>query len=252
MGEHMKAMIYAAGLGTRLRPLTNDKPKAMVEAAGKPLLEWAILRLISFGYTQIIINVHHFGQSIVDFITQKESFGIEIMISDERDQLLDTGGGLKNASVYFQDDRAPFLLTNVDILTDMDLWDFRKIHEKSNALATLAVRNRTTSRYLLFDQKNQLCGWKNVRTNELKISKPTTENPNPLAFSGIQMVDPSIFPLISEEGVFSTIPLYLRLAQNHTIIGHNHDQDFWLDVGKPEQLAEGDFILRQGVKKILH
>ena len=248
----MKAMIFAAGLGTRLRPMTDDRPKAMVEVAGKPLLEWAILRLISFGYSQVIINVHHYGQSIVDFITQKQQFGIEIMISDERDVLLDTGGGLKKASVYFQDDRAPFLLTNVDILTDMDLQAFRNFHTKSNALVTLATRNRDTSRYLLFDQNHRLCGWKNVRTNETKISIPKDNPLNPLAFSGIQMVAPSIFSLITEEGTFSTIPLYLRLAQNHLLQGYPHDQDFWMDVGKPNELAEADLILRQNVKKILH
>ncbi len=237
----MKSMLFAAGLGTRLRPLTNDRPKAMVEVKGKPLLQWALERLIAAGSNQIIVNVHHYADMIVDFIKSKNSFGVQIEISDEREKVLETGGGLKKAQWFF-DDVDPFLVCNVDVLTNMDLAAFYNNHLKTNALATLAVRHRATSRYLLFDNKNRLVGWQNVKTGEVRsrldLRKMDLSN---LAFSGIHAISPSIFDLMPAEDKFSIIEVYLKAMEKETILGHPHDDDFWLDVGKPEALetAEG-------------
>jgi len=235
-------MIFAAGLGTRLRPLTDHTPKALVEVGGKSLLEHNILRLKHFGYTQIIINVHYLGHMIVDFLQKNNSFGIDIHISDESDKLLDTGGGLKKAISYLQGEKS-FLVCNVDILSDIDLNALRLFHEKEEALATLAIQSRTTSRYLLFDENMQLCGWENIKTGEKIITQNTDNQLNNLAFSGIQMIHPRIFEQIEEEGVFSTIPMYLRLSQQEKIIGFRHDKGQWIDVGKIEHFKKAEDIL---------
>ncbi len=236
----MKSIIFAAGLGTRLRPMTNDRPKAMVKVKGKTLLQRAIERLKMAGSEEIIINVHHYAGMIEDFIKSNDSFGIRIEISDEREQVLETGGGLKKAQWFF-DDQSPFLVCNVDILTNMNLTSFYEFHLESNALATLAVRNRPTSRYLLFDQKMQLVGWKNTKTNQirshLRIQPSNLPAFQSLAFSGIHVLSPRIFDYMLPEDKFSIIEVYLRAMQRETILGFRHDEDFWLDVGKPASLT---------------
>lgn len=240
----MKAMIFAAGLGTRLRPLTNDTPKALVEVGGKSLLEHNMLKLKHFGYTQLIINVHYLGHKIVSFLEQKNNFGLDIIISDESDKILDTGGGLKKAAPYLKGENS-FLVCNVDVISDLDLNALRHFHEKENALATLAVRKRKTSRYLLFDNHMQLSGWKNVKTDEKIITQHPENELSEFAFSGIQMMHPRIFEQIDEEGVFSTIPMYLRLSQHEKILGYRHDTGHWIDVGKFEHFEEAEDTLRK-------
>lgn len=231
----MKAIIFAAGLGTRLRPLTDTRPKALIEINGVPLLEIAVRNLIKNGFLEIIINVHHFGEQILDFLKTRDNFGINIAISDERDFLLDTGGGLKKAAWFLRDE--PFLAFNSDILTDMDLKAFYEFHNRSNALATLAVRDRESSRYLQFDPENKLCGWKNIKTGEVRTSRDAG-SPRNLAFSGIHVMHPDIFKLMPDENRFSIIDVYLEAAKKYDILAYPHDEDLWLDVGKPDALKK--------------
>jgi len=228
----MKAMIFAAGLGTRLKTLTEHKPKALVECNGRTLLEYAILKLKYSGFSELVVNVHHYSEQIIDFINSHD-FGIPIHISDETSQLLDTGGGLLNAK-QFLDGKEPFLVCNVDILSTIDFQKMIAFHNQYNALATLAVSDRKTSRYLLFDTENQLCAWENCNTQEKKIVLPR-EKYIPLAFSGIQIVSPKIFDFITESGKFAIMDLYLRLAKSQPIIAYDHTGDFWLDIGKFEE-----------------
>lgn len=240
----MKAMILAAGLGTRLRPLTNRKPKALIEINKIPLLEIVIKGLKLYDFNEIIINVHHFADQIIGFLKEKNNFGIDIKVSDETDLLLSTGGGLKKASWFFNDSK-PFLVHNVDILSDIDLKQFYEVHINSEALATLAVRNRQSSRYLLFDNDNNLCGWKNIKTNKVKIAKRSKSDLIPLAFSGIHIINTSIFNLMPEQHVFSMIDVYLNLAANYSIKEFNHDSSMWIDIGTKESLIEAVKILNQ-------
>ncbi len=237
-------MIFAAGLGTRLRPLTNDRPKALVEVQGKPLLEWAILRLQHFGYTDIVINAHHFAEQIFEFVESINHFELQITISHEQDLLLNTGGGLLKAAPLLASDKA-ILVANVDILTSLDLNAFRQYHEQQQALATLAIRKRETSRYLLFDPDQRLVGWTNVKTGAIKLPTGAVEASAKWGFSGIHMIEPRLLSLIQQEGVFSIIDVYLNLLTSERIMGYPHDGDFWLDVGKPESLrvAENDWVI---------
>lgn len=233
----MKAMIFAAGLGTRLRPLTNHKPKALVEIKGTPLLELVIRRLIHFGFDDIIINVHHFADQIIAFVKLKNKFGVKIQISDERHQLLETGGGLKYAQSFFQDSQA-FLVCNADIISDLDLKLMYDQHLVNDALATLAVRHRSTSRYLIFDKETQvLQGWLNTKNGDMKMRRHGADALQLLAFSGIHIISPSIFDFMPNEEKFSIIDVYLKAAKTEKIIAYRHDDSFWLDVGKPESLA---------------
>jgi NDP-sugar pyrophosphorylase family protein len=238
----MKAMIFAAGLGTRLKPHTDNKPKALVEVKNTPLLEIAISRLKNSGFNEIIINVHHFADMIIDFLKRKNNFNIRIEISDERDLLLDTGGGLKKASWFFDDGKS-FLIHNVDVLSNIDLNKLYQLHINSDSIVTLAVRNRITQRYLLFDKENILCGWKNAKTGEIKITHQSKSQLYPMANSGIQIINPQIFSLMPKEKVFSIIKLYLKLAIDHKITAFNHDDSYWLDLGKKENLAEAENII---------
>ncbi len=235
----MKAMILAAGRGTRLRPLTNYQPKALVKVAEVPLLEMAIRRLIHFGCKDIIINVHHFGDQIIHFLQKKDHFGINIVISDEQDELLDTGGGLKKAAHFF-DDGKPFLLCNTDILSDLDLGTFYQDHCKSNALATLAVQRRDTSRYLIFDQEMVLNGWANVKTGEIKLPKTTSKRLLMLAFSGLHVIDPRFFDFMPEEKSFSIIDTYLEASKSETIRAYRCDEKKWIDVGRVSSLENAE------------
>ncbi|NOX45428.1 MAG: nucleotidyltransferase family protein [Chlorobi bacterium] len=236
----MKAMIFAAGLGTRLQPLTNDKPKALVQVNGKTLLENAINKIIRAGINEVIINVHHFAHQVIDFVKEKNSFGIDIRFSDESGKLLDTGGGLKKAS-WFLKGGEPFLIYNVDILSDIDLRQMISFHKENKVLVTLAVRERKTSRYLLFDEVFTLCGWQNVKTGEKKIpvAKPDLK---PFAFSGIHIIEPAIFNLMTESGRFSIIDVYLRLAKECKILGYDHSETQWFDLGRIENLKEAEKV----------
>jgi NDP-sugar pyrophosphorylase family protein len=237
----MKAMILAAGLGTRLRPLTNDRPKALVEVDGKTLLEITLLRLQKFGVHDVIINVHHFADSIVDYLRANQNFGTHIQISRE-EVLLDTGGGLKKVARFFLDTSPgvdePFILHNVDVISSIDLQQMLQFHRKHRPLATLAVQDRETSRYLLFDDQPSLCGRRAGRNGNSEQVRPCPE-PQALAFSGIHIISPRIFSLLNEEGSFSIINSYLRLAsQGEKILAFRADEYYWLDLGRPENVAK--------------
>ncbi len=229
----MKGMILAAGLGTRLKPFTEKHPKALLPINGKTLLQRNIEYLQLFNVKDVIVNVHHFAAQIKDAVLQNNGWGSNIIISDESDEVVETGGGLKKAAVYLEDSSDPFILMNADMLTDLNIAEVNKLHLQTNVLATLAVTNRSTSRYLLFDENNFLCGWLNEKTGEQK-GKPG----NKKAFSGIHIISPQIFKLIKEEGKFSMIDLYLRLAAEGCKINfYDHSHGKLLDVGKPESVA---------------
>jgi N-acetyl-alpha-D-muramate 1-phosphate uridylyltransferase len=226
----MKAMILAAGLGTRLKPFTDLHPKALFEIEGCTLLEHAVNHLKSAGIKDVIINVHHFADQIIDYIHLHDNFGLNIAISDETGELLETGGGLKEAAWFFNDcDGA--IVRNADILSDLDLMKMAGVHRNSGSLATLAVRNRPTSRYFLFDDRMNLCGWENQATGERLLIRDAVSCA-PFAFSGIQILDPGVFPMITEVGKFSLTDLYLRLAATHNISGYLEDGKVWKDVGR--------------------
>lgn len=234
-------MIFAAGLGTRLRPLTENRPKALLEVDGKALLEITIRRLKHFGIREVVVNIHHFGELILGFLERHQHFGIDISISDERRLLLDTGGGLKKASAHFQD--APFLVHNVDILSSIDLQELYEAHLASGALATLAVRGRPSSRHLLFDEQGRLAGWRHNRTGEQRISRPAQEY-TPLAFSGIYVLSPRIFQFMPGQDVFSIIDVFLEAAKRETLLAFRHDESLWLDVGKAEALEKAEALIK--------
>jgi NDP-sugar pyrophosphorylase family protein len=230
-------MILAAGLGTRLRPLTNDRPKALVEINGRTLLEITLARLRSFGISEVVVNVHHFADLVVDYLNTNGNFGMRIEISRE-DVLLDTGGGFKKVARFFLDGQAdgPFLLHNVDVISNIDFQLMFERHVESNALATLAVQSRSSSRQLLFDNDSLLCGRKSddAAAEIVRAAPPYC----PLAFCGIHVISSRIFPLLTEAGVFPIIPAYLRLAaQGEKILGFRADKYDWKDLGTPENLT---------------
>lgn len=235
-------MIFAAGLGTRLRPVTESIPKALIEVGGKPMIERVILNLKSAGVTEIIINLHHFPEKIKSFLEAKNHFGIKIKYSLEVGQPLETGGGLQKASWFF-DDGKPFFLHNVDILSNIDLKKMMDFHLKSNPLAMLFVQNRTSLRYLMFNEKMHLCGWTNKKTGETIISKDSTHL-SELAFNGIHVIDPKIFKFFNMEGKFSIIPEYLSLSKNHDIIAYPENTAAYLDIGKPESLKKAELLIK--------
>lgn len=228
-------MILAAGLGTRLKPFTNHHPKALATVHGKTLLQRNIAYLTSFGIHDIIVNVHHFADQIISHVRENNGFGADVSFSDETDSVLETGGGLVKASGFLKDSD-PFILMNVDVLTDLDLNEMLKAHRKQNPVATLAVTLRNTSRYLLFDESDLLCGWENVVSREQKISR-TAANYIQKAFSGIHIIAPKIFDLIEWTGKFSMIDVYLALAKGQSIYGYDHTGTKFVDVGKPESIA---------------
>jgi len=237
-----KAMILAAGLGTRFKPWTDQHPKALARVNGKSLLQRNVEYLQGHGIDDIVINVHHFAGQIIEALTANRGWGSRFTISDETDTVLETGGGLMKASPLLED--GPFVLMNVDILTDMDLGAMIDAHFRKSPLATLAVTNRITSRYFLFDERDELCGWRNVKTGEERLARsggaisgsatPGSGGLVQKAFSGIHVIDPAIFPLITRTGKFSTIDMYLDLASRHVIRGFDHSQSRLIDVGKPE------------------
>ena len=291
----MKAMILAAGLGTRLRPLTDNRPKALVEIAGRTLLEITLSRLRPFGVREAIINVHHFADMIVGYLKAKKNFGMRIEVSRE-DVLLDTGGGLKKAALFFLEDSSrtasssgdssrlelPFLLHNVDVISNIDLHRMVQFHMKNHALATLAVQARDTSRYLLFNDQLQLCGRRSSggpqvtpTPNEAasagefsrrrglqpprnppqakRASAPEAPNKQdqqflPLAFSGIHVISPRLLPMLTEDGVFSIIDTYLRLAaQGENILAFRADEYYWRDLGTPADLTQAARDLKERI-----
>lgn len=233
----MQAFILAAGLGTRLQPLTNHLPKALVQVQGQPLLKIAIDNLVRQGVTHIVVNVHHFADMVCNYL-QNQHWDIPISISDERGQLLDTGGGLKKASPLFSKDD-PILIYNVDILSHLDLSKLLRKHTDSMALATLVVSQRATSRYLLFDTHEQLIGWENKQTGEAKWVHSVAENYLELAFDGIALIEPQLLNLLPpSNNPYSIIPSYLEIAKNHSINYFELNPKDWLDVGKPQTLSQ--------------
>ncbi len=235
----MKAIILAAGLGTRLKPFTDKHPKALAIVNKKTILERNILFLSSFGIKDIIINVHHFAGQIIDFIKANKGFGSNISFSDETNEVLETGGGIKKARWFFEKDIEPFVVMNVDILTDMNLNQMILQHEANNPIATLAVTSRKASRYFLFDKSGNLCGWQNVKTGKKKISREVSDYFQK-AFSGIHIISPNIFPLIKMEGKFSMVDVYLELSKTHTIASFDHSNSRFIDVGKPESILKAE------------
>jgi NDP-sugar pyrophosphorylase family protein len=243
----MRAMVLAAGLGTRLRPLTNDRPKALVEIDGRSLLEIALARLRSFDITDVIVNVHHFADKIVDYLKGHDNFGMNIAISRE-EVLLDTGGGLKKASHFFLQGSAdePFIVYNVDVLSSINLSCIVDAHRSGEALATLAVQHRDSSRLLLFDQDSQLCG-RQSRGAAPEIVRPASEIRS-LAFCGIHVISPRIFSSMNETGVFPIVPVYLRLSgQGERVVGFPADDYYWRDLGRRESLEQAARDLREKV-----
>jgi NDP-sugar pyrophosphorylase family protein len=246
----MKAMVLAAGLGTRLRPLTNDRPKALVEIADRSLLEITLARLRGFGIREVIVNVHHFADLVVAYLKAHDNFGMRIEISRE-EVLLDTGGGLKKAGWFFLEDSSrgdePFLLHNVDVISTIDPMKMVEAHKANRALATLAVRKRESSRQLLFDEHQQLCGRRAGRDKEPEIARPAPHL-DPLAFSGIHVISPRLFALMKEEGIFSIVDCYLRLAASgEAITAFRTDEYYWRDLGKPADLQQAAQDVEQRV-----
>ena len=242
----MKAMIFAAGLGTRLKPLTDNLPKALVPIAGKPLLEHVIIKLKAAGYNELIINVHHFPDLIIDFLEQNYNFGIKIVVSDERDELLDTGGAIRKAAWFF-DDGQPFLVHNVDILSNLDLNELYQSHLKSQSLATLVVSKRNTFRYLLFDDNNQLCGWVNEKTGE---TKPAEINDllsyNKLAFAGVQMFSVEVLSLMEKlTPKFSIMDFYLSNTTTQKMCAFVPTNFKMIDVGKLNVLEDAERFVNE-------
>jgi mannose-1-phosphate guanylyltransferase len=249
----MKAMVLAAGLGTRLRPLTHDRPKALVEVGGRSLLEITLTRLRDFGINDVIINVHHYADMVVEYVRAAGNFGMHIEFSRE-DVLLDTGGGLKKAAWFLGGDSSanqdePFILHNVDVISSIDLHRMFQQHKESAALATLAVQQRTTSRYLLFDEHGQLCGRRFVKEEKTEIAL-LAQQMSELAFSGIHVISPRIFPLLTEDGVFSIVPAYLQLAaQGEKIAAFRADKYYWRDLGRPENIRQAEEDMKANLVK---
>lgn len=235
----MKAMVLAAGLGTRLKPLTDSRPKALVEIAGRSLLQITLLRLRDYGIHDVIVNVHHFADMIIDYLKANDNFSMRIAVSRE-DVLLDTGGGLKKADWFFLQDGndEPFLLHNVDVISTIDFGRMVDFHVKSRALATLAVKDRETSRPLLFDERLLLCG---------RGPAPDPQKSS-LAFSGIHVISPRLLPMMTEDGPFSIIPLYLEAAaRGERILGFRADEYYWRDLGKPNDLTQAAEDIKRGL-----
>ena len=238
----MKAMILAAGTGTRLQPLTDETPKALIPVRGIPMLEHVVMKIKAAGFTQIIINIHHLGQQIIDFLASKDNFGMDIRISDERKYLLDTGGAIKQAKEFLDSDK-PFLVHNVDIFSGADLNAMYDTHIRSSSLATLLVSQRQTSRQLLFNKEDRLCGWRNRETGEVKSYYPTFDPSIYLeyAFGGIHVISPAIFNHLEDwTGKFSIINFYLSICHKspiHLYAGNNLP---WIDVGTLKGLEEAE------------
>jgi len=241
----MKALLFCAGLGTRLMPLTKDKPKALVEINDKTLLQWNLEKLKAAGIDQVFVNVHHFGDLIIDFLKENNNFGMQIVISDESPKLLDTGGGLKKVSAKL-DQNENLLIHNVDIISSLNLNDLMDYHIAENASATLAVRSRQTSRYLIIDDDSfELMGWTNIKTGELKLSRISSNTVTNFAFNGIHIINSKAFQHLPDEEVFSIIDFYLELAKHQKVIAYPDLDTNWVDVGKPENIPHAEKLLIQ-------
>ena len=246
----MKAMIFAAGLGSRLKPLTDTMPKALVPVAGCPMLEHVILKLKASGFTEIVINIHHFGEQIIDFLKTNNDFGLTIHISDERDRLLDTGGGIRKARLFFENSGEPFLVHNVDIRSDMNLKELYDFHMQSGSVATLLASRRTTSRYLLFDTERKLRGWINKDTGQVKPEGFHYDESlyREYAFSGIHVFSPAVFRLMEAprwEGKFSIMDFYLATCGQTDYSGYLAEKLELIDIGKPETLARAEEFVKK-------
>lgn len=246
----MKAMIFAAGLGSRLKPLTDTMPKALVPVAGCPMLEHVILKLKASGFTEIVINIHHFGEQIIDFLKTNNDFGLTIHISDERDRLLDTGGGIRKARLFFENSGEPFLIHNVDILSDMNLKELYDFHMQSGSVATLLASRRTTSRYLLFNTERKLRGWINKDTGQVKPEGFHYDESlyREYAFSGIHVFSPAVFRLMEAprwEGKFSIMDFYLATCGQTDYSGYLAEKLELIDIGKPETLARAEEFVKK-------
>lgn len=240
-------MIFAAGLGTRLRPLTDTMPKALVKVGGVPMLQRVILNLKKAGCDRILVNVHHFPDMIIDFLNSMQNFGIDIAVSDERDRLLDTGGGIAKAAKWLDVDE-PFIVHNADILTTLDLKTIYERHEASKSEATLLVSARTTSRYLLFDDRMRMNGWINDSTKEVKPAGLPYETLDKYAFNGIHVISPSLLPAITaykeKDEPFSIMEFYINSCRERSITGYLPTADYsWFDIGKPVSLAQAESYL---------
>ncbi len=229
-------MILAAGLGTRLKPVTNNIPKALVEVGGKTMLERTICHLKQYGFDELIINLHHFPDKIKAYLEAHYHFDTNITFLEEKTELLDTGGGLKHASWFFNDN-SPFLIHNVDVLSDLNLRNVYEHHRNQNALATLVVQERKTSRYLLFDAQNRLCGWENTK-NGRKVVIHENKNLRRLAFSGIHMANPLLFEHMPSGNVFSIMEVYMKAAETENIVAYQDYESHWFDIGNLENLKK--------------
>lgn len=239
----MKALLFAAGLGTRLKPFTDHHPKALAEVAGKTLLEHNIRYLQGFGIRDVVVNVHHFAEQIEEVLLRNDNFGSHVEISDERAEVLETGGGLLKALPLLRAEES-FVVMNVDVLTNLNLDTLIATHKVNGNDATLAVMHRKSSRYLLFDESLQLCGWRNEKTGGEKLPR-ATGSLTPFAFTGIQILSRHLVEAIPQSGKFSLIEAYLALANSHRICGYDHTGDVFLDVGKPEALLAAEVLLAE-------
>jgi NDP-sugar pyrophosphorylase family protein len=247
----MKAMIFAAGLGTRLKPITDERPKALVPVSGKPLLQHIIEKLVASGFTEVIINVHHFAGQIIQFLQDNNNFNIDIRISDESGMLLDTGGGIRKVSHFFNDGK-PFLVHNVDILSNADLTELYNYHVQKGGISTLLVSHRQTSRYLLFNEENTLEGWVNDLTGEIKTPFPdlSIQHMRKMAFSGVHVLSPDIFNWMNNfPEKFSIIDFYLDIAAKTTIKGYPVEDLKIIDVGKIDSLKEAENFVHHRQEK---
>ena len=236
----MKAMILAAGLGTRLKPFTEHHPKALALVNGRSLLQRNIEYLQGFGIKELIVNVHHFAEQVIEAVDKNNGWGSTVTISDETAAVLETGGGLQKAGWYFEGE-TDFVLMNTDILTNLNLQQMIHYHRQQHSLATLATTNRQTSRFFLFDEQNILCGWRNTKTGEEKISR-AAETLYQKAFSGIHVINTRLLPLLQREGKYSMVDVYLQLAKNHLIQSFDHSGSLLIDVGKPESIAAAEAL----------
>ena len=242
----MQAFIPAAGLGTRLRPLTDQRPKALVEILGTPLLKITIDNLTRQGVSKIVVNVHHFAQLVCDYLHQ-HSWNAEVIVSDERDLLLDTGGGLKKAANLFTSNE-PIIIHNVDVLSAIELNKMLQIHYEKKSIATLAVSQRQSSRFLLFDTEGNLTGWTNTKTKEYLWVNPDNDNQSysQMSFSGITIIEPKLLDLLPPANKpYPIIPAYLNIAKHHRISQFQHNAEDWIDVGTPERLQQAELWMKQ-------
>lgn len=238
----MKAMIFAAGLGTRFKPWTDTHPKALAPVNGKSLLQRNIEYLQQYNINDIVVNVHHFAEQVFDIVQQHNGWGSHIVFSDERKELLETGGGLLKAKDLLKNS-GPFITLNADFLTDLNISNLLEFHHAKGSLISFGVTNRTSSRNFLFDENDRLCGWRNSATGEERISIKKNDLVEK-AYSCVVVFQPEIFELIPQRGKFSLVDTYLSLAAAYPIYGFDHSGDRLVDVGKPESVEKAEALFR--------